>query len=177
MRGYPITVLMLAIIVAGCEPEYDAPEEQPVFFEYHYENFAWGHQENGWLIDKDGVVRSYTLPENFRVPDSTAYMSADDLLFNLSQTDSTLHIINRTELDRYIRLIPGAAEGEVGETRHLAYDAGTSVLSCYLFDPDTGRYKYVFLARSGDYEQFNKAPEAEALVNWLKEFGVFWLSD
>ena len=35
--------LLVIIMLVGCERgEYDAPEEQAVYFEYHYVNHAWG---------------------------------------------------------------------------------------------------------------------------------------
>lgn len=88
-------LLLLAVFLVACEKlEYDAPEDQPLYFEYHYINHAWGFQENGWLIDHEGNA-----------------------------------------------------------------------------------YQYVFLAQSGDWEQFNLSEEAEKLVKWLLDFDVFWLSD
>ena len=36
----------LALLLVGCDKlEYVAPVDQPVFFEYHYVNHAWGFQE------------------------------------------------------------------------------------------------------------------------------------
>ena len=43
-------ILALFLLLLACEKNgYNAPEEQPVYFEYHYVNFAWGLQDQGWL--------------------------------------------------------------------------------------------------------------------------------
>jgi len=169
---------MVALMVAGCEKEYEAPGDQPVYFEYHYENWAWGHQERGWLIDGDGAVRAYDFPEKYRLPDSAGYLSAQDLVYNLSMCDTTLQIIDPSDLNNHIGLISGAATGEIGEEESVAFDAGSSVLSCYLYDPELNLYQYVFLASSGDWKQINDSRDAKILVNWIKGLGeVFWLSD
>jgi hypothetical protein len=150
---------------------------QPIYFEYHYINYAWGYQERGWLIDKDGNVRSFESPDNYRLPDSTGYLSLADLEYNLGLSDSIIATIDKEELEEYIAYIPKAAEGETGKSNNIAADAGSSVLSCYLYDPETKKYRYVFLAQSGDWEQFNNSSEAEIIVEWLRDFGVFWLSE
>ena len=43
--------------------------------------------------------------------------------------------------------------------------------------PESGSNKHVLFAVSGDWEQINQSAEVEELVDWLKEFGVAFLSD
>ena len=117
------------------------------------------------------------MPEGFIGPDSTGMISHEALLHNLSLTDSVVGTIPGEELEQYISLIPDAANGEKDEGRNIAADAGSSVLACYLYDQEKEAYQYIFLAQSGDWEQFNTSPEAETLVTWMLEFGVFWLSE
>lgn len=181
MKGAIMRFLLsgvLAILMMGCEKtECGCPEEQPVYFQYHYINYAWGFQENGWLIDKEGNVRYFEYPDQFRHPGSTGMLALEDLEYNLAQTDSVIASIDAKELDDYLSYIPGAAEGEIGEPAQIAADAGSATLSCYFYDEEEDAYRYVFLAMSGDWEQFNRSAEAEQLVKWLRGFGVFWLSE
>lgn len=175
MREKIVFVLMLALMVAGCEKEYEAPEDQPVLFEYRYVNHAWGYSEHGWLMDAEGDMHRYDFPEDFRLPDSTGYISSADLSYNLSQSDSVIHRVEAEDLDYYVGLIEGAAGGEITKTENVAVDAGSSVLSCYLYDPKVDMYQNIVLARSGDWVQFNNSSEAETLEDWLKEFEeVYW---
>ncbi len=171
-------IVVLIPLMASCEKaEYNAPEDQPVYFEYHYINHAWGFQEHGWLIDKEGNIRSFNKPENFVQGLKGAYLSLEDLEHNLGLTDSIIGNVEHKVLEKYINYIPAASEGAIGKSKSIAADAGSSVLSCYMYDPDMDAYQYVFLAESGDWEQFNLSAEAEKLVDWLADFGVFWLSD
>ena len=173
-----VTILMTALMLSACEKEtWGCLEDQPVLFEYRNINFAWGYQEQGWLIDAEGIVRTYHLPEDFRLPDSTGFISRQDLDHNLSLTASIIHTVDKADLVYYSSLIPGASEGEIGKSRHIAVDAGASVLACYFYNEEADAYKYIFLAQSGDFEQFNLSSEAGILVNWLIDFEVFWLSD
>ena len=167
-----------ASLAGACEvDDYKAPEDQPLLFEYRYVNYAWGYQEHGWLIDQDGYIRYFNLPADYRVPDSNGFLSFEDLEYNLGQTDSIIDQVDDTVLARYVGYIPGAAAGEIGKSRNIAADAGSSILTCYFYDTDASAYRQVFLAASGDFEQFNLSEEAEKLVDWLKEFDIFWLSE
>jgi len=166
------------VVLVACEKEvYNAPEDQPFYFEYHYINYAWGFQENGWLIDREGNIRSFSQPEDYRLGLIGAFLSLEDLEHNLGLTDSIVGTVEVGELKKYKNYIPAAADGEIGEASSIAADAGTSVLSCYMYDPEMNAYQYVFLAQSGDWEQFNLSGDAEKIVDWLLEFDVFWLSD
>ena len=156
----------------GC----DQPGDQPVVFEYRYINHAWGYQERGWFMDGEGLVHHYDTPVEYVSPDSTGLISRAGLDHNLSFADSVIASVNPEELAEYYSLIPAAAEGTVAEAEHMAYDAGSSVLSCYMYDPEAGAFRYVFLAMSGDFRQVNTSKEAEELVEWLLELPVFWLS-
>ncbi len=170
--------VVLALSGMACEErKYDAPEDQPVYFEYHYINHAWGFQENGWLIDLEGNIKSFNNPVDYNQGLKGVYLSLEDLEYNLGLTDSIIGHVDNGDLEKYINYIPGAADGEIGLSRSIAADAGSSVLSCYLYDPDMEAYQYVFLAQSGDWEQFNLSREAEKLVDWLTDFEIFWLSD
>lgn len=174
-RLVPVFVILL-VVLSGCEEKYEAPADQPVFFEYRYVNHAWGYSEHGYLIDSDGDVRRFDSPEDFRLPDSTGYISRADLLHNLTQTDSIIHHIIPKDLEKHTALISGAAEGKTGEAENIAADAGSFVHACYLYDSQKDKYQYIFLASSGDWQQSNEAPQAETLVTWLKGIVVFRLA-
>jgi len=175
---FVICMGVLMILVTGCEKEfYEGPEDQPVYFEYHYINYAWGVADNGWMIDNEGNMLGYNFPADYRFPDSTGHLTFGDLQYNLDQTDTLLLNIKSKELRKYTRLIGGAADGNLGESQSRGADMGSATLSCYAYDPRSASYKYVLLATVGDWEQFNRSAEAETLVDWLKEFGVAFLSD
>ena len=46
-----VIIIGLSLLMGACKKEvYIAPEDQPVYFEYHFANFAWGVQDFGWLF-------------------------------------------------------------------------------------------------------------------------------
>jgi hypothetical protein len=128
-RLFTLSSFILILIIACENAYYEGPENQPVFFEYHYINFAWGVADHGWMIDQEGNIRGYEHPENYRWPDSTGYLRADDLLYNLAQTDTVLETISYKEFKRYTRLISGAAEGALSDYTRRGADMGSSILS------------------------------------------------
>ena len=165
-----LSMALMAVLGSGCEKEfYVAPMDQPVVFEYRYLNNAWGVADHGWLIDSEGRQMGFDFPEDYRWPDSTGHLSLEDLTHNLGQTDTLLQVISRKKFDKYVRLIRGAADGSLSERRVVGADMGSATLSCYAYDPKTETYQYVLLAAKGSLEQFNQSPEAEKLVDWLKD--------
>ena len=179
VRIYRLSIsALLVVLIMACEREYyQGPEDQPVYFEYHYINFAWGVADNGWMIDNEGNVRGYDHPEDYRWPDSAGYLSTEDLQYNLSLTDTLIDHIKQKELDRYTGLIAGAADGALSDRTRRGADMGSSMLFCYAYDQNAGSYKQVLLSLSGDHEQFNQSAEGEELVDWLKEFGLVFFHD
>lgn len=167
-----LVLLFLTLLGSSCEKsDYMGPEDQPVFFEYRYVNRAWGVADRGWLIDHEGRLMGFDLPVDYRWPDSTGHVSTADLEYNLSQADTILSIMGAKEFEKHVRMIQGAAEGNLGERRPRGADMGSSYLSCYAYDPRSASYTFVLLAQRGDWEQDNLSAEAEKLVKWLKEKG------
>jgi hypothetical protein len=174
-QKFIIGLVFMWIMGTGCEKEYYyGPENQPVYFEHHYINHAWGVADRGWMIDNEGRIRGYDRPENYRWPDSTGHLSFEDLEYNLSQTDTLLFSLNRKELEMHTRLIGGAADGALSDRTQRGADMGSGTLSCYIYDPATGSYKHVLLTASGDWEQSNQSAEAEKLLEWLTELDLIF---
>jgi len=173
---FTAAILALPVSCAKEDCGCGLPADQPVVFEYRYINHAWGYQERGWFMDGAGAVHYYDSPVEYVSPDSTGLITRAGLIHNLTLADSVIASVDPEELAEFSSLIPAAAEGMVAEAEHAAYDAGTSVLSCYLYDPEVDAYRYVFLAMSGDFSQVNTSKAAEEIVDWLLELPIFWLS-
>ena len=98
-------ILLLSLLLTSCEGEhYNAPVDQPLFFEYHYINFAWAHQDFGWLIDNEGSIRRFDFPVDYRHGVHGEYLSLEDLEYNLDQTDS---IIGTVEAETLVKWLSG----------------------------------------------------------------------
>lgn len=170
-----IVSILLGFLINSCDKvDTKDTSDQPVYFEYSYNNMAWGYQFHGWLIDKHGNVNYYNMPGNWKYGEEDG-ISYIDLIFNLTQTDSVIAIIDSDILKEKTQLINQAKKGEVTPLTQRANDAGTSVLKAYYYDQEEKMYKSVFLAQSGDFESYNMDSAAISLTNWLKQFNVFWL--
>jgi len=169
MHRIGILFLLLASCMACEKVEYDAPQEQPIFFEYHFINHAWGYQDFGWLVDREGKIRAYEYPDAYNLGTHGDYLSLEQLEYNLAQADSIIGEISRSDLDKKKNLIPAAAEGEIEDIQWRGADMGLGIFSCYRYDPVEDAYEYVLLSASGDFQQNNLSAEAEKLVEWLKD--------
>jgi hypothetical protein len=164
-----LILLILGLGCLGCEKEaYDAPALQPVYFEYHYVNHAWGYQNYGWLVDREGTIRGYAYPDGYNLVTHGDYLSQEQLEFNLSTTDTILGKISPSAFNKHMDLIPAAAEGGLGELQCPGADRGAAVFSCYFYESEMDAYRYVLLSLQGDCEQKNLAKKAGDLADWLE---------
>jgi len=170
-RMLKIALLLVVIMFAkACDKEgYEGPEQQPVYFEYHYINHAWGYNDHGWLVDMKGNIWRFEFPENFNTALHGDYLTLGQLEHNLAQCDSVVGEVSLSRLEKKIKLISGAAEGEIDDVHRQGADMGLGVYSCYRYDPNEDAYEYILLSADGDYQQHNHSPEAEKLVEWLSE--------
>ncbi|OGC96483.1 MAG: hypothetical protein A2W25_14955 [candidate division Zixibacteria bacterium RBG_16_53_22] len=148
---------------------------QEVLFHFSYLNNAWGYQNRGWFVDRQGLMKSYSIndPDQWNLaqesgPDS-GYISQEALLANYDQADGQILEINYFELLEKYRLINPAAYGTYSELRSQGADRGAIQYFCYHWDYQRGRFKQVLLSLSGDFSRQNLAPEAGMIDLWLKE--------
>ncbi len=161
-------VLVFLLLLMACEKNrYDAPEEQPVYFEYHFANFAWGMQDYGWLMDRNGTIRRFDFPEEYNSAIHGDYLSLEQLEHNMGQADSVVGEVNASKLEKKIQLIQGASEGEITKVHSQGADMGLGAYGCYKYDPEMEAYQYILLSADGDYQQYNQSSEAEKLTEWL----------
>ena len=164
-----LLVSLLGLGCLGCQKEsYDAPAFQPVYFEYHYVNHAWGYQNYGWLVDREGTIRGFTHPDNYNLGTHGDYLSQEQLEYNLSTVDTILGEIDPSEFEVHKNLIPAAAEGGLGGLQCRGADMGTGVFSCYHYEPGRDAYRYILLSATGDCEQKNLVEKARELTEWLE---------
>ena len=166
-----VSIIMgLTLLIGACKKEqYLAPEDQPVYFEYHFTNFAWGVQDFGWLIDRDGKIWSFEFPDGYHTAIHGDYLSLEQLEDNLGQADSLIGDVDVKELDKKVKWIQGASGGELTKIHRRGADAGLGVYACYKYDPSVEAYQFILLSADGDYQQYNRSPDAEKLTDWLKE--------
>ncbi|MFO7615728.1 MAG: hypothetical protein R6V75_00580 [Bacteroidales bacterium] len=179
LKSLAIIAILLSA-TTGCERYYECDDcdqhsigkiDQPVLFEFEYINYAWGYRHHGILIDADGNIWGYSQPEEWKIPDSSGFITEEELEFNLEQTDTVYGKVRSTDLVYHYDLIPDARGGNIRDLGTYMADAGVGTLYAYYPRRISRRIERVFLASSGDVNFENTSSAARMIVTWLKETG------
>lgn len=162
-------LIICLVLFIGCERNKESwpGPDQVVLFQVEYNNHAWGYQHSGIMIDSSGLVRSFSLPKNWHLPDSAGFLSESLMNENISQLNTGSFYVNKNELRDHFNKIWKISEGVLSKPKNTAYDSGETDYSGYLFDATNKRYKQVLIKRFGDWSVENSAPEAEDVYKWL----------
>jgi hypothetical protein len=161
--------LTLSLSCDKCDENVDIV--QPVLFQYEHVNHAWLYTHVGWMIDGNGDVKGFNLPEKWTFPDSDGFISKSDLQDNLNQTDTVFYSVSKDELldhfdDRFDLL-----DARIDTSDTYMADAGMSVLSVYIWDLGKEMYKKQVLKTKGDLQLTNSHPKTKPIVDWLVKIG------
>ena len=162
-----IALLFLLMQTQGCEEYPYDPQE--VIFESHYINHAWGYQNSGFIIDSEGNLRTFNLPEEWNHPDSEGYISREAMEQNLACLGEATCTVSRYDMNYYAEKLFRARDGKITDPEHTAYDAGVRTFGGYLYEPLKNRYRYVFIYQWGDFTRENTAREAEMIREWMMD--------
>jgi len=169
---YFIPFLMLVLISCNTETPTIA---QRILFEKHYVNYAWGYQNNGYLIDSLGNVLTFDISKDtakWNEPDKDGYISTAKMNENLARCKSFVGIIHPDSLNYYSGKIWGASNGSISAPVNQMADAGSIVYSAYIYDIKSNVYKKVMLKTWGDWMIINNAPEAESIFEWMQRINT-----
>ncbi|MBP1631264.1 MAG: hypothetical protein H6Q15_2157 [Bacteroidetes bacterium] len=149
----------------------ESPSNQQIsggYFVYSYENYAWGHQREGWIIDKSGIVKAYLNPDRYNLPDSNGYITQEKINENLSICNISIGHISQ-ELLSYYNNISFAIKSDIFSDRiSHGGDVGSIKYYYYAFESISGKYKAKLLCEDGDWATYNKDNNAIKVTNWLK---------
>ncbi len=146
-----------------------AANEQKIFCEKSYTNFAWGYQHGGMYVDPRGNLYSYASAAGDKPWSSeTDLPTEQELERKYSRGRKLIRKIDPRELREKFRLVEPAKKGQFSKRVQQGADRGESVSRCYLFDAATGRYKEVELKVEGDWSYENLAPSGRELARWLE---------
>jgi len=170
--------------LAGASVDGKAAEATPPaapidpVFDCYAANSAWGLSYSGKVVDRSGRIWTYrargkTLPaaagDNGR-----SHFKASELAAKFAGATAAGRVDAKI-LAEHSALIDKAAAGKVTSVETGVRDAGTSTCHAYVFDAKTKRYRDVDLGSDGgvtDRRLLNDAPEAKALIDWLRTVDV-----
>jgi hypothetical protein len=174
-----LILIVIAISLLACSrppwvETYTRAPSQLVLFQQAFINYAWGYQNRGWFVDRDGYVKAYRVSGNADSwnlaektgPDS-GYIAQAALEENYALADRIIYQVPSKELAEKYSLIAQAAEGPYSPRTQTAFDAGAVYFIAYMPDQDRSMYRQVLLSLSGDFSRFNENPAAQELEKWL----------
>jgi len=162
-----LVILLFMLLPAGCEEFFN--DNVPAIFIRQYVNHAWGYQNNGYMIDAEGVVREFNLPEDWNYIDDEGYISAAEMAENMLQLGDTKCIISNSDMAYFTARLRSAGKGKISEAEHRMCDAGSTTYAGFLYEPGNNRYRYIFIRQTGDYYRENLSKEAEAIYEWMQD--------
>ena len=163
------TIFFLIIAsLSGCDQDsIEVSTDQEVFFEVSYINFAWGKQFKGFLINKDGQIRTYDKPVKWNTIDGKNGLSLTQLEENISNTVASTTTISAADLKSYSSKISLITNSEFTKPVSAGADRGITSFYAYRYDPDKQVYTPVLLSQIGDTETYNTDKSAVEISTWL----------
>lgn len=171
-------IVALLLLAAGCSAKGDAEsdldrtvrKEVPgdVLFESYAIDMTWGYKLTGMYITKDGKVWTYERTTPWyadRIKAGT--LSRRDMLTKHAGA-TQIGTVDPTHLRDVAAMIKPAAKGPVTKTGDIGAGSGTVDLA-YLYNPENGTYYEVILAGQGERVASNGAPEAQLLLDYLRD--------
>ena len=160
MANIKALVVFLGLTILTCCEKEDriSLEDQKLYFEFRYINYAWGFQYLHWVIDYQGKVLLNT------TNNSIITISANDIRYGNACFDSVIYKVDPKELDHYINLLPSASKGRIRcEDRHRADFGGNEFNAFY-------RDRTVLLSSMSDIQDCtNRNNKAAEIDRWLKD--------
>lgn len=162
----PALFLVMSLF-AGCE-EFPLDDPKAIFI-YQHVNYAWDVQNYGFIIDADGNLREFNLPESWNYPGDDGYITVAEMDENFQQLGETKCKVSVYDVTCFTKMLNDARSGKITEAKHRMCDFGADSYGGFLYEPEQDRYKYVFIRLTGDYYKENTSREAGKIYEWLKE--------
>jgi len=161
---------------AAGQPSAPGPQQRWVCGR-EFENFAWGYQRRGVVLDGEGHVWSYafkgtpaSLPNAWHAKDFNA-LSEDELRARYDGAVDTGQRVDPDDIARHVALIIDASKAQPTEGRQVGADMGATVVYCLARNVPYATYRQVLIDQKGDFDRSNPSSAAKALETWLA--GIF----
>ncbi len=167
--GYVILIAS-GLCACGSSGSVNNLTPETVLFDVFSINYAWGFDCGGCYIDADGNVHRYdcsALQDTIR---SEQWRGRERELLErrFHMNDTVVCRVEPDELKSMRILLQEAAKTPPSEEMQSAYDAGSTRVSAYLYEPNSTDSSEVLLATSGDFSRKPSSAAADTLVTWLR---------
>lgn len=171
MRSIPTQIIFLFLVasfVSGCKKNNAVNEKQEILFQFDYENYAWGYQHSGFMIDNEGNILTYRNPESWNFPDDNFSLTTSQIRENMDKCIHSSKKISADELRKYASYIKNISSSKVTAQKNVAADAGSHQYICYQYSESTGNYKGCLIKMEGDFTCENLNFYSKKVSLWLK---------
>jgi hypothetical protein len=167
---FTIFVTTFLLIIACNKNKENNTISNFIILEVEYRNLAWGYKHSVTLTDTSGRSKLYSyigneLAESWKSPDSLGYITLNDLQSNYNLCNEILPTINRDTIKQCMTLSKNVTTNNLSGITHVSYDGGITTYFCYVWNNNAKKYKRIFLARCGDWEQSNMNINAITILN------------
>ena len=188
-----IAFVMIALMWLSCDSAFVSdegedpsqsmpklPDDQAILFEMSYENFAWGHYHEGWVIDRSGrmITYIYFQDDDPWQPQDPEAITEQELFDKLSHNAGWRKTVDSAELAAARQLIPASAIGRMSDTNRNCDDAGIVRYLAYVREDTALIYHPILLYQHGDIALRNRSRSARTLFDWMRtvdkdSYGLF----
>ncbi len=144
---------------------------QKILFHFSFSHFPGSYQNEGWFIDSEGKIKTYSISANhddWNFPEDESF-TEERLLGNYLKARDTDEGLNLNDLEEMYDLIDPSKQGPYSELEFLDSEEGSASFYCFDFDPEKKVYQRVVLKKSGDFSQENLNEKAAQLYSRLVE--------
>ena len=169
MNKLKILVLILPFLISSaCISKDDdvVLDGETIYFQFEYINYAWSFQHRGFIIDQQGNIYDYKLPEDW-ISAENDKISMKDFESNLSKTDIRLTTLSENDIKKIEILALNAKYGKLTEPKYVMADAGGEVYAIYMASEGEEILTKYLLQQRGDVYQKNKSSASDKITNWL----------
>lgn len=160
-------VLIILSSLGGCEKGYVVSKSQDILFQYEYTNHAWGYAHSGFLIDVNGNILTYGLPEKWIFPTDDQTLTQKEVIENIGVCQIADFKIPPEELRKYTNYIDNIAASKVTSPKNVSADAGTTGYYCYQYSENSLTYKRTVIRIEGDFVCENLNFYSKKIVEWM----------
>jgi len=162
-------IFVFTSLISCSDDDIQKSDGQEIFFEVTYVNHAWVDQFKGFVIDKEGKIRTYENPVKWNSTDGKTGITLSQIQENISQTKLSSTSISTADLQNYIAKISSISGSEFTKPVSGGADRGITSFYAYRYDQDKQIYMPVLLSQTGDFETYNKDKSAIDISTWLTE--------
>jgi hypothetical protein len=158
-----------ATALESCRKVNILNSDQKILFQFSYVNYAWGVNNQGFIIDNQGNILTYNQPEKWNFPDRNFNLTEEQVAENLSYCTSTGRKVTDAELQKYASYISNLAASKVTAKKAVAADMGTFNYYCFSYSPAGSSYRQVTIRTQGDFECENLNFYTKKVVEWMNQ--------